>query len=631
MKKFKTILLSGYILVALCSACQKEQVQTAKTSRKQQVVQGGLSLLGVQDTLRVMTFNMLRGYDRNGVYKLPDISDLIELSGADIIFLQEVDKNTVQSGNVDQMLYLKNNTAGMVDYKFAKHYDYDGGEFGVGILSKFPLSDVKNNRLPYAPGTGDPSIASTAPDRALLTARVTLPNGRNIAVASIHFSGSDANITDQATATVGFLKYYNNVPVVIGGDMNSEYTSTPVTTLTNYYQDTENRYLTNPIGDFYTFPAHNTTNPLKKIDYIMVSKPHLNQVLYRNVIKVPNVTRDHYSYVTQIEFKPQLFTAGNLVVERYGDGSGALSTATTKIFLDEYTPTGTFVRTIAVPFAASGLNKAFTGIGTSTNEGLMTLSQNKQHLSLIGYEAAPGATISNQDRLIGVVTPDGEMNTSTTIDAASGIGGARCVVSVDGSGFWTASSTGNIRYTLMGSTGASVDMGAPSGSRSLYLYNFSGNDRLYVSTTISGTRLARIGTGTSLPKTGPQTLTNFPGYPTSSTAPNQFVMFDTDGNSTPDIFYVADDGAGTILKYIYNTGTSQWDAQGSVSVAGIKSITGTIASGTVTLYFTTTGSPSTLKKLSNSATSTLTGASVTNLVTAGTNKIFKSVAFAPTY
>lgn len=46
------------------------------------------------------------------------------------------------------------------------------------------------------------------------------------------------------------------------------------------------------------------------------------------------------------------FTPGNLVVYRVGTGSGSLSSVGTPVFLDEYTPLGTLVQSIALPAVA---------------------------------------------------------------------------------------------------------------------------------------------------------------------------------------------------------------------------------------------------------------------------------------
>lgn len=584
------------------------------------------TLSSSENTLNVMTFNMHRGKNRDGDDKLAEISDMIEGSGADIVALQEVDRNTVSSGGTDQMAWLAANTAGYTYHAFASHYNYDGGEYGLGILSKFPLSDIRNNRLTFR------KAGQSNSTRALLTARVTITGGRQVAMASAHYSSDDK--VEQAEETVGFLRYYSNLPVFLGGDLNSLPASAAVGVLLGHFDDTENRY-SQPITDYYTFPAHNVpdTTYRKKLDYVLVSKPHISAVVSRSVIRVPNVTRDHHPFITTVELKGNLFQEGNLLIERYGNGA-ALSSLTTQIFLDEYTPSGTLVRTVPVPTTSSSaggvvFNRRLTGIGTSTHEGLMTLSRDGRSVSLMGYDLAAGATPPSPipRRVVGVLSADGVLNTYTSTN--TNIGSTRCVTSIDGSGFWAVGSSGNIRYMPMGlNDAAGTSLGGPSGSRSVFLYN--NNGRLYLSTTISGgPRIARVGTGSTPPVSGSQTLGAFPGYPLTTTSPNQFVMFDTGSDGAPDILYVADDAAGQILKYDYSV--SSWVAQGAVSVPNIKSITGKIASGTVTLYATTVGSGSGLKKITNSAGGTLTGATVANIVNAPANTVFKSVTFTPVY
>ena len=65
------------------------------------------------------------------------------------------------------------------------------------------------------------------------------------------------------------------------------------------------------------------------------------------------------------------FTTGNLVVLRVGDGSATLTSASTATFLDEITPMGVLVRSVANP--TSGDN-AIANSGTAGSEGALTLS-----------------------------------------------------------------------------------------------------------------------------------------------------------------------------------------------------------------------------------------------------------------
>ena len=68
---------------------------------------------------------------------------------------------------------------------------------------------------------------------------------------------------------------------------------------------------------------------------------------------------------------PVPFTAGNLVVYRVGDGVAALSTAAAPAFLDEYTPAGVIVQSVALPTAVSGSNRRLVATGNAGTEGLL--------------------------------------------------------------------------------------------------------------------------------------------------------------------------------------------------------------------------------------------------------------------
>src|SRR5437763_14586849 len=69
------------------------------------------------------------------------------------------------------------------------------------------------------------------------------------------------------------------------------------------------------------------------------------------------------------------FTPGNVVVYRIGSGgTGRLSNIGSPVFLDEYTPAGVRLQSIALPTAASGANKALVASGTAAPDGLMTRS-----------------------------------------------------------------------------------------------------------------------------------------------------------------------------------------------------------------------------------------------------------------
>src|ERR1051326_7847873 len=98
---------------------------------------------------------------------------------------------------------------------------------------------------------------------------------------------------------------------------------------------------------------------------------------------------------------------GDLVIYRVGDGSAAIGTAATAVFLDEYTPLGVLVQSIALPSSGAG---QLTAVGNATTEGIISRSQDGSRLIFTGYSKAAGGTSPASDtytitpRLIGTLS-----------------------------------------------------------------------------------------------------------------------------------------------------------------------------------------------------------------------------------
>src|SRR5205085_8054048 len=86
------------------------------------------------------------------------------------------------------------------------------------------------------------------------------------------------------------------------------------------------------------------------------------------------------------------FTAGNIVIYRVGDGGATLGSTGTAVFLDEYTPAGVLVQSVAMPTAGS--SGRLVASGTATTEGFLTRSEDGRYLVVPGYDAALGATVT---------------------------------------------------------------------------------------------------------------------------------------------------------------------------------------------------------------------------------------------
>ena len=97
--------------------------------------------------LRILAYNIKHGRGNDGKVDLARTADVIRRLKPDVVALQEVDDKAERSGKVDEAKKLSELT-GLKHHAFGKFFDFDGGEYGMAILSRFPLSDVTNLRLP---------------------------------------------------------------------------------------------------------------------------------------------------------------------------------------------------------------------------------------------------------------------------------------------------------------------------------------------------------------------------------------------------------------------------------------------------------------------------------------------------
>ena len=348
------------------------------------------------------------------------------------------------------------------------------------------------------------------------------------------------------------------------------------------------------------------------------------------------------------------FTPGNLVIYRVGDGEFALSSAATIVFLDEFTPSGTFVQSVAMPTAVNGSNRRLTASGSATSEGLMTLSVNGQFLMLTGYDADVGTAAVPQtasatvNRVVGRVDASANIDTTTALsDAYSGTANnnanVRGATSTNGNDIWTTgtaqtsmAATAGSRYTTLGSTTSTQLSTTPTNLRGTNIFD----GQLYVSAGLGTFRLGTVGTGT--PTTSGQTITSLPGFPTSTggtpSSPHQFFFADLDaGVAGVDTVYVTDDtGASAgIQKYSLVGGT--WTSNGFVALGSSRGLTGVVTfAGSpdainglpmVTLYVT---NGTTLQTLTDTnGYNAPNNGTLTSLATAVTNTAYRGIAFAP--
>jgi hypothetical protein len=284
------------------------------------------------------------------------------------------------------------------------------------------------------------------------------------------------------------------------------------------------------------------------------------------------------------------FTAGNLVVVRIGDGSAVLTNAATAVFLDEYTPAGTLVQSVAMPTTPSAPHSSFANSGTATSEGALSISADGNYFLLGGYDA-PLGTVSVASsstgtvlRVLARVAMDTSVDTSTTTTSFSA-NNIRAVTSTNGTDLWAAgANTGVVHSPLGGSGSGTVVSSTFTNLRVLQVFD----GQLYVSSGSSTLRMGAVGVGT--PTSTGNAIVGLSGFPTSGTSPYGYFFADLDaGVAGVDTVYVADDGAGALQKWSLVAGT--WTQNGTVGVDAddYRGLTGSVQSTTVSLFATRKG------------------------------------------
>lgn len=224
------------------------------------------------------------------------------------------------------------------------------------------------------------------------------------------------------------------------------------------------------------------------------------------------------------------FFSTSLIALRVGDGSAPLSSNGNPVFLEEWTTSGSLLRTIAVNPNTNSYGGGCQ-VSSGASEGAITRTWDGKRVLLPCFS---GVTTNY---VVGLVSADLSIDTTTLFSDAGGP--VRSCASMDGSQIYFASKV----YTRLISYGASTSTQiVASNIRHLAFYNMHGTMQLFAGAQASpGNAVSFIGTG--LPTTAaPQTaLIGTTGY----TNGQQFLF------QNPQVLWLADNNAG--LRYLTTT------------------------------------------------------------------------------
>ncbi len=225
--------------------------------------------------LRVVAYNIKHGRGMDGEVDLERTAQVIQALRPDFVTLQEVDLHCARSGGVDEAARL-GELCGMTS-AFGSFMDYDGGKYGMAVLSRYPIVEVLNHPLPSGP---EP--------RTALGVRARLDDGTEIVVVGIHFYASESERFAQAEALMEALKE-EQAPVILAGDFNSTPESSVMKRLEAWKNAEKN-------GSSLTFPSD---TPSTEIDYILMRPPEAFEIESMRVVEEA-VASDHRPLLLEV-------------------------------------------------------------------------------------------------------------------------------------------------------------------------------------------------------------------------------------------------------------------------------------------------------------------------------------------
>lgn len=198
MRRSLVLLLA---LVAACAAPSEDldDDQTPPASDSAEV--NGAS------TLRIMSFNI-----KNGEIAGHDLAKLvapIRPSNPDVLALQEVDEGTRRSGGLAEAKEIAKQL-GMAHSYFGKNFSFDGGAYGLAIVSKYPLSNTRTIRL-----DDHTARANGYEPRIAVAADVTV-GAKKITVVSVHASLHEEERAENARRILSALGSSASRSIVMG-------------------------------------------------------------------------------------------------------------------------------------------------------------------------------------------------------------------------------------------------------------------------------------------------------------------------------------------------------------------------------------------------------------------------------
>lgn len=252
------------------------------------------------ETLKLLTLNLAhaRASGHHQLFQstasetrnLKYISEILRREGADVVALQEVDRDSFWNGRFDHAKFLAEE-AGYANVFFGSHHRSEHLDYGTALLANESLKNPRNVVF---------SKPVLRPAKGFVVALVPWQEaGLEIDLVSLHFDFlSKRRQLAEAKLLVEMLsarRQLDGNPIVLMGDFNSDQNGAAIRLLQGELQLT----LSNLDAELVTFPLLG-----KRIDWILVTE-ELSVVSERTL---PEALSDHRAVVAEIGLNPRWAT-----------------------------------------------------------------------------------------------------------------------------------------------------------------------------------------------------------------------------------------------------------------------------------------------------------------------------------
>jgi endonuclease/exonuclease/phosphatase family metal-dependent hydrolase len=236
-----------------------------------------------RSVLRVMTYNIHVGVGMDQKQDLQRIADVINKERPDLVGLQEVDRGVRRTQGVDEIAELSKLTS--MEFAFAHNLDYQGGEYGVAILSRVPIKAIDHRKF---------ENRREAERRGMIRIEVDLA-GRTVHFVTTHldYQNTDGRLFETEQLLRGLEG--NSGPIIVVGDFNDEPAGEAFKLMSSKFEDAWSVKMKDA---GFSYPAD---NPAKRIDFIFFRTSDGLKV--KKIWTVRSLASDHLPVVADLEFK----------------------------------------------------------------------------------------------------------------------------------------------------------------------------------------------------------------------------------------------------------------------------------------------------------------------------------------